>query len=64
MIIKGGLQLGISENKWENAFSGNDDKEKAEKILQTLTGMSIFSASSLLDKCKELLKTVIIPLNK
>ncbi len=64
MITKGGLKLGISEKTWEHAFSSSEDKEKAEKILQTLAGMSIFSASNLLDECKLCLKTVIIPLSE
>ncbi len=60
MINKGKLRLDISESVWDRMFKSDEDKKKAETILQTLTGMSIISAKELLDKCKECLETLII----
>lgn len=60
LINKGKLHLDISESVWDRMFKSDEDKKKAETILQTLTGMSIISAKELLDKCKECLETLII----
>ena len=49
LINKGKLHLDISESVWDRMFKSDEDKKKAETILQTLTGMSIISAKELLD---------------
>ena len=64
MINKGKIDLDISESIWDRMFKTNEEKEKAETILQTLTGMSIISAKELLEKCKECLESVIIDCDK
>ena len=63
LIVKSKLRFEISESVWDHMFKSDEDKEKAETILQTLTGMSIISAKELLDKCKECLETLIIHLD-
>lgn len=59
MINRGGIDLDISENGWNNLR----DKERAEKILEALSGMSVSSAQELLDDCKRIIERAIIGIN-
>lgn len=44
----------------KTAYISEDEMEKAKQIIQTLKGMTIHSASSLLDVCKEMLLTTTV----
>lgn len=59
MISRGGINLDISEAGWDNL----KDKERAEKILKVLSGMSVSSAKEMLDSCKNIIERAIVGVN-
>ena len=61
MITRGGINLNISESNWDSLFKSLDEKERAEKILNALSGMTVFSAKGILDTCKKLIEFTIPP---
>lgn len=65
MITRGGINLDISENAWEAilAHFKFEDEKRAEKILESLSGMSVSSAKELLDICKKLIERSIVGAN-
>ncbi len=60
MITRGGINLGMSEQAWDGIFKDDENEKKAEKILETLSGMSVISAKDLLETCKKLIERSIV----
>lgn len=60
MITRGGINLDMSEFAWNNIFKDCENEKKAEKILETLSGMSVISAKELLETCKKLIERSIV----
>ncbi len=60
MITRGGINLGMSEQAWNGIFKDGENKKKAEKILETLSGMSVISAKEMLETCKKLIERSIV----
>lgn len=60
MITRGGINLDMSEVAWNNIFKACEKEKKAEKILETLSGMSVISAKELLETCKRLIERSIV----
>ncbi len=60
MITRGGINLDMSEQAWDGIFKDGENEKKAEKILETLSGMGVLSAKEMLDTCKKLVERAVV----